>query len=227
MCFDTEPALVRFRLSLIDEEFGELETAHSQRNVIEIADALCDLSYVTHGTGHCLGLDLTATYPANQRDAVLLDNQAVLLDNQAILLDNQTATYIEQQISGLKHAIRQLHCHVDHKDLGQTHRQLYQILGQIYEFGHGLGFPMDLLFREVHRSNMTKAARTLEDAIASVEFYQNEQKYPEPAYKVQGGLYVIYDAQTSKILKNHRWELPRLDQLVDAQHIAMQIYGAK
>ncbi len=46
------------RLSLINEELDELKVAMDKKDLIEIADALTDILYVTYGAGHALGIDL-------------------------------------------------------------------------------------------------------------------------------------------------------------------------
>jgi len=45
-----------FRLQFIYEELGELLLAIRERDVVEIADALVDISYVTLGTAHVCNL---------------------------------------------------------------------------------------------------------------------------------------------------------------------------
>ena len=46
------------RLSLIKEEFDELENAMNKKDLVEIADALTDILYVTYGAGHAFGINL-------------------------------------------------------------------------------------------------------------------------------------------------------------------------
>ena len=46
------------RLNLIKEELGELEDAINKRDLVEVADALTDILYVTYGAGHAFGIDL-------------------------------------------------------------------------------------------------------------------------------------------------------------------------
>ena len=48
----------KLRLSLIKEEFDELETAMNKKDLVEIADALTDILYVTYGAGHSFGINL-------------------------------------------------------------------------------------------------------------------------------------------------------------------------
>ena len=46
------------RIELIKEELEELTEAMQDKNLIEVADALTDILYVTYGAGHAFGIDL-------------------------------------------------------------------------------------------------------------------------------------------------------------------------
>lgn len=46
------------RLELIEEELKELREAIGNANIVEVADALTDILYVTYGAGHAFGIDL-------------------------------------------------------------------------------------------------------------------------------------------------------------------------
>jgi len=46
------------RISLINEELEELKTAISNNDILEVADALTDILYVTYGAGHSFGINL-------------------------------------------------------------------------------------------------------------------------------------------------------------------------
>ena len=46
------------RLSLISEELKELEEAIKMNDLLEVADALTDILYVTYGAGHAFGINL-------------------------------------------------------------------------------------------------------------------------------------------------------------------------
>lgn len=50
--------IVKLRYDLINEELEELQDAIKDRNMLEIADALTDILYVTYGAGHAFGIDL-------------------------------------------------------------------------------------------------------------------------------------------------------------------------
>ena len=46
------------RINLIKEELEELKLALENKDLLEVADALTDLLYVTYGAGHAFGIDL-------------------------------------------------------------------------------------------------------------------------------------------------------------------------
>ena len=46
------------RYDLIKEELEELKEAMENKDLLEVADALTDILYVTYGAGHALGIDL-------------------------------------------------------------------------------------------------------------------------------------------------------------------------
>ena len=48
----------KLRVDLIKEELGELTNAMKEKDLIEVADALTDILYVTYGAGHAFGIDL-------------------------------------------------------------------------------------------------------------------------------------------------------------------------
>ena len=48
----------RLRYDLIKEELEELKEAMENKDLLEVADALTDILYVTYGAGHAFGIDL-------------------------------------------------------------------------------------------------------------------------------------------------------------------------
>ena len=48
----------KLRIDLIKEELDELKEAIDNKDLVEVADALTDILYVTYGAGHALGIDL-------------------------------------------------------------------------------------------------------------------------------------------------------------------------
>ena len=48
----------KLRIDLIKEELEELTEAMQDENLLEVADALTDILYVTYGAGHAFGINL-------------------------------------------------------------------------------------------------------------------------------------------------------------------------
>ena len=48
----------KLRIDLIKEELDELQEAMKDNDLLEVADALTDILYVTYGAGHAFGIDL-------------------------------------------------------------------------------------------------------------------------------------------------------------------------
>ena len=66
----------QLRLNLIKEELDELKEAMENKDLVEVADALTDLLYVTYGAGHAFGIDLDKCF-----DEVQQSNMSKLDDN--------------------------------------------------------------------------------------------------------------------------------------------------
>ena len=48
----------KLRYDLIEEELNELKEAMKNKDLLEVADALTDILYVTYGARHAFGIDL-------------------------------------------------------------------------------------------------------------------------------------------------------------------------
>ena len=122
----------KLRLDLIKEELSELTDAMNNKNLLEVADALTDILYVTYGAGHAFGLNL------------------------------------------------------------------------------------DTMFNEVQESNMSKTCDNEEDAKISVKKYLEEKRYNDPKYRKSDcdKYWIVYDNETGKILKNHKFKSPELSKFL-------------
>ena len=109
----------QLRVSLIAEELKELEHAIAEHNIVEIADALCDIQYV--------------------------------------------------------------------------------LSGAVLEFG--LADRFKALFDEVQRSNMSKACKSEQEAMDTVEYYQRERN-TECYYQQVDGKWLVYRKSDNKTIKS-------------------------
>ena len=55
------------RYELIREELDELREALNNKDLLEVADALTDILYVTYGAGHAFGIDLDSCFEEVQQ----------------------------------------------------------------------------------------------------------------------------------------------------------------
>ena len=66
----------KLRIDLIKEELDELQEAMKNNDLLEVADALTDILYVTYGAGHAFGIDLDKCF-----DEVQSSNMSKLGEN--------------------------------------------------------------------------------------------------------------------------------------------------
>ena len=66
----------KLRIELIKEELDELKEAMDNNDLLEVADALTDILYVTYGAGHAFGIDLDKCF-----DEVQNSNMSKLGEN--------------------------------------------------------------------------------------------------------------------------------------------------
>ena len=59
--------ITKLRIDLIKEELDELKEAIKNNDIIEVADALTDILYVTYGAGHSFGIDLDKCFEEVQK----------------------------------------------------------------------------------------------------------------------------------------------------------------
>ena len=77
----TEPSfstdkINKLRIDLIKEELQELTEAMNNNDLLEVADALTDILYVTYGAGHAFGINLDKCF-----DEVQNSNMSKLDEN--------------------------------------------------------------------------------------------------------------------------------------------------
>ena len=76
--------IVNLRVSLIEEELEELKEAIKDKNLLEVADALTDILYVTYGEGHAFGINLDECFDEVQKSNMSkLDDKGKPIYNEA------------------------------------------------------------------------------------------------------------------------------------------------
>ena len=74
----------KLRIDLIKEELDELTEAMNNKDLIEVADALTDILYVTYGAGHAFGIDLDKCFEEVQNSNMSkLDENGKPIYNEA------------------------------------------------------------------------------------------------------------------------------------------------
>ena len=73
----------KLRIDLIKEELDELNEAMKNKDLLEVADALTDILYVTYGAGHAFGINLDKCF-----DEVQNSNMSKLDNNGRPIYNN-------------------------------------------------------------------------------------------------------------------------------------------
>ena len=81
--FSTEK-INKLRIDLIKEELDELTEALKNNDLLEVADALTDILYVTYGAGHAFGINLDKCFEEVQNSNMSkLDENGKPIYNEA------------------------------------------------------------------------------------------------------------------------------------------------
>ena len=74
----------KLRIDLIKEELEELTEAMKNKDLLEVADALTDILYVTYGAGHAFGINLDKCFEEVQNSNMSkLDENGKAIYNEA------------------------------------------------------------------------------------------------------------------------------------------------
>ena len=80
--------LAYLRLDLIQEEVDELQVALERKDIVEIADALTDILYVTYGAGHAFGIPLNECFEEVHRSNMSklgIDGKPIYREDRKVL----------------------------------------------------------------------------------------------------------------------------------------------
>ena len=76
------------RYDLIKEELEELKVAMENKDLLEVADALTDILYVTYGSGHAFGIDLDKCFEevqSSNMSKLSKDGKAIYNENGKVM----------------------------------------------------------------------------------------------------------------------------------------------
>ena len=133
-----EVAVLRSRLMI--EEFAETLAALHQNDVLEVADGLADFLYVIYGTAVSYGVQCDDVFVSTKRVPVTSFSRAAVL------------SFMNTTLPRLWFVCSLLDV-TPSKDLGSA---LQALATEVCTWGAAWGLPMQNLFAEVQRSNMTK-----------------------------------------------------------------------
>jgi hypothetical protein len=86
------------------------------------------------------------------------------------------------------------------------------LAGAVLEFG--LGEKFKELFDEVHRSNMSKACKSFEEANLTIDYYKNTAN-TSSYHKEIDGLFLVYRTADNKTLKSVNYSPADLGGILD------------
>jgi predicted HAD superfamily Cof-like phosphohydrolase len=87
----------------------------------------------------------------------------------------------------------------------------YVLSGAILEFG--LGNKFGALFSEVHRSNMSKACISAEEAEKTIAHYKQKDN-TDAYFKESDGKFLVYRKEDNKTLKSINYEPAKLKEMI-------------
>ncbi len=234
--FDDNPKLVKFRLSLIEEEKNELKEACEKKDFIEAIDAISDTLFVTYGMCHVFGIDYKKDDDMPHLECLNINFTNLENWNSLSLKEKISATCearkkgvpnlfvfdeydekLNKLLDTLENNVSTLKQHCDEKNMNEVMSDIHTIVCTCYTTASLFGVNIDKCFDEVYRSNMTKVCSSEDEAKETVEWYkQNEKRYTDPSYKQSANqkYWIVFDGVTSKILKSIKFELPNLQDVI-------------
>lgn len=127
------------RIKILEEEFNEFYQASSDNDIVEIADALGDIAYVDCGTAITYGLFKTS-YTYEAKDCAKYD----------------PVKSSEYMVRKLKKAFADYSFAEIVNNLSDIEKALNNIIDVVSEISCKYDIPLQLVFDEIHRSNMSK-----------------------------------------------------------------------
>ena len=229
------PKLVQLRINLIKEEIGELARAIKDNDMVEVIDGLGDILYVVYGAGHAFGINLDRFFEC------LCASQIVYSGLYGITRKSMAKSNFERCCEIESHRMprytNEIEKFLDERpemahryfgliekefvrfwgacltnNMGEVIQSLGTLLYATYSMAYCINIDMDLAFKIVHESNMTKTCKSEQEAMESVEHYKTEPGFETANVKYRpsqaGPFYVMYNADTGKILKSKYFSKP-------------------
>ena len=211
--FDENPKLVKLRMSLIDEEVGELREALEDKNMTETLDASADTTYVVIGLCVSLGLGLDEVMDMVHKFNMINEPYMGVFDENPRLVKLKMSI-IDEKVNQLREAMK-------NKNMIETLDASVGILYSVYELCISFRLDLNKAIDLVHKSNMSKVCLSEKEAIQTVEWYKKEyangnHKYDSPAYRKASDdkYWIVYNKSTGKILKSINYKPVNFDSML-------------
>lgn len=209
------PKEAKYRYDLIHEEgIVELGEAINNNDRIETMDGIADLLYVLYGA--CYTYDLNPDFILDNLFNNFYDNMREYVFND---IDNYDYyNILVSDISKIKI------CLLEKKNLIELYSILVKTIIDTYKLGFSLRININKIFDIVHNSNMSKLCKNEEEAIKTVESYNNKYyiykeycekfgvdsqeaksvycPYDSAYYYKSGDYYLVKNKSTGKALKS-------------------------
>jgi len=138
-----EQAIRDLRIALLQEEVNEFCSAHANDDLVEMADALADIAYIIAGTVVSYGIGPRGEGPYESPYDAFLPNKHEHL-NQVPLTNILQDSFIDYTMAERS------------DNLSWIDLTLMNMLTGVFGVAWRLNIPINAVFAEVHRSNMSK-----------------------------------------------------------------------
>jgi predicted HAD superfamily Cof-like phosphohydrolase len=138
--------LRELRIRLLKEEYDELKAAVKDKDLVEIADALADMTYIICGTAHSYGITLNngwepEYFDFDQPPPEIIDEYPDEMNMHLVVIEL------------LYEAYERYEKHHHYEGIQQA---LFSMMMEIAALAYLCQIPFKKVFDEVHASNMTK-----------------------------------------------------------------------
>lgn len=194
--------IAQLRYDLILEEINELSDAIDADDYVEIADALADILYVTHGASATFGVGVST-----QCLDITMNEPRLGTFGESLLTKKQFIYYLDRVMFALRD-----------DDLTRLRLMLDDIVRLTHETAALHGIDINACFNEVHASNMSKACLTRSDAEASLKMrkqhHDTASKYENAEVHQIGERFILRRSDNHKVLKGQNYFEPDLKQFL-------------
>jgi len=206
----------KYRCDLIKEE-GVIEfgKALQENNRVEMVDAICDSLYVLYGAAWTMGINIDYHFkqlfntPTETTNFTVIKNEYMNYKDlnktsETVIITRLTDLYVK--FVNLESEFRKVMLSGD-GEFDKVSTLLLVMIITTYKMGVILNVDVDEAFDKVHQSNMSKLCTSVEEALETVQKYEEEYKngkspYDSPYFYQKDKYYVVKNKSTGKVLKS-------------------------